>query len=274
MPKKLGQPRRQVIDENAVRFLIGASAILLPLIEILLALPHSLESISASYATTPWPRNFFVGFNFAIGTFMLTYNGQEKWESRLAKIGAVAAFVVALVPGKYQSGEFLIGWLPSNTHVVATLILFGVLIGFCRIFHRRASRKLLDHPDSRPLAKRMRSYVVFGLGMMVSVTLFVAHAWLDKTDQWHLLLIGETVGLVSFGLAWLTAAKFIFASKDERTRLFAIRRREDGTEIEVLPSAEVDGPAPPSALAKPEEQGWRQAVDAEHARVIPVRDSR
>jgi hypothetical protein len=252
MQKKLGEPRRPVINENAVRFLIGASAILLPVIEILLALPHWLESISASYAATPWPRNLFVGFNFAIGTFMLAYNGQEKWESRLAKIGALAAFVVAVVPGKYQGGEFLISWLPPYTHVVATLVLFGVLVGFCAIFRRRAGRKLLRHPDRRPLQRRSLSYVVFGIGMMVSLFLFVAHWWLDKTDQdrWHLLLIGETLGLVSFGLAWLTAAKFIFATEDERTRLFAVRHRPEGTEIDVLPSGETDGPkAPPPARA-------------------------
>jgi hypothetical protein len=111
--KKKGDPRRPVIDKNAVKFLIGASAILLPLIEILLACPEWLESISASYVATPWPRNFFVGFNFAIGTFMLAYNGEGKWESRFAKIGAVAAVIVALVPGRYQEGAFLIPWLPS-----------------------------------------------------------------------------------------------------------------------------------------------------------------
>jgi hypothetical protein len=254
MPKKPGEPRRRVIDENAVRFLIGASAILLPVFEILLALPHWLESISASYAATPWPRNLFVGFNFAIGTFMLTYNGQEKWESRLAKIGAVAAYVVALVPGKYQRGAFLIDWLPSDTHVVATLVLFGVLIGFCWIFRRRARSKLEERPHSLALKLRLHSYAAFIVGMVVSVVLFVAHAWLerlDKIDQWHLLLIGETLGLVSFGLAWLMAAKFIFADKHERTHLFAIRHSGKETEIDFLPSGETDCPAPPPAPPAP-----------------------
>lgn len=244
MTRELGLPRRRVIDENAVRFLIGASAILLPVIEFLLALPHWLESVSASYATDPWPRNLFVGFNFAMGTFMLAYNGQGKWESRLAKIGAVAAYVVALVPGKYQNGHFLIHWLPSDTHVVATAVLFAVLIGFCSIFRERAIGKLATQPDSQPLQRRVLSYSVFSGCMLVSIVLFGFHLALEqpnRPDPWHLLLIGEIVGLVSFGLAWLTAAKFIFATEKERTRLFAIRRRDGGTEIDFLPSAEVDG---------------------------------
>lgn len=246
MTKKPGEPRRPVIDQNAVRFLIGASAILLPVIEILLAFPHLLESVSASYATSPWPRNLFVGFNFAMGTFMLTYNGQEKWESRLAKIGAVAAYVVALVPGKYQNGEFLIHWLPSDTHVAATGVLFAVLIGFCSIFRDRAIGKLADSPHSKPLLRRARSYTFFSRCMYVSLALFAVHIWFEYKDQshqgdpWHLLLAGEVLGLFAFGLAWLMAAKFIFATDDERTRLFAIRRHHGGMEIDFLPSAQVD----------------------------------
>ena len=249
-PRKPGDPRRKVIDENAVRFLIGISAILLPLFEILLALPHWLESISASYAEgpSPLPRNLFVAFNFAIGTFMLAYNGEERWESRLAKLGAAAAWVVALVPGRYHHGDFLIKWLPPWTHVAATLVLFGVLFGFCVIFRRRAGRKIEERklegkPESGPLRRRWKAYVWFGIGMTVSTVLFVVHWYLDhppeRVDAWHLLLVGETLGLVSFGLAWLTAAKFIFAAKDERTCLF--RKGVDGS-LDFLPSAETDGP--------------------------------
>ena len=247
-PRKPGEPRRKVIDENAVRFLIGFSAILLPALEIGLACwdGRPLESISASYAVEdpPWARNLFVAFNFAIGTFMLAYNGEEKWESRFAKIGAAAAYIVALVPGRYAEGKHLISWLPSWTHVAATLVLFAVLFAFCVIFRRRAGKKLEDpHKKSRALKRRWVAYVVYGILMMLAALLFAGHWYLEKThttDVWHLLLVGETIGLVAFGLAWLTAAKFIFATQRERTCLVAIRKKDGHTDVDFLPSAETD----------------------------------
>jgi len=237
MTKKLGDPRQRVVDENAIRFLIGASAIVLPLLELVLAFPDWLPSISASYAKDPWPRNLFVGFNFAIGTFLLAYNGQDKWECRLAKAGALAAWVVALVPGKYEGGKYLISWLPSDTHVGATVVLFSVMAGFCAIFRRRAQEKADANPGSTALKARLHSYLVLGLLMLVSSILlgieaYQNHAGID--DSWHLLPIGETLGLASFGLTWLMAAKFIFATATERTRLFTVRRRRGGTEIDFL----------------------------------------
>ena len=74
---KIEKPRHRVINENAIKFLIGASAFALPAIELWLATGRSdpFESLSASYAFNPWARDVFVGMLFAIGAFMATYNG-------------------------------------------------------------------------------------------------------------------------------------------------------------------------------------------------------
>ena len=81
---KIEKPRHRVINENAIKFLIGASAFALPAIELWLATGRSdpFESLSASYAFNPWARDVFVGMLFAIGAFMATYNGcrpSEGW---------------------------------------------------------------------------------------------------------------------------------------------------------------------------------------------------
>jgi hypothetical protein len=185
-PMKIPGPRRRVINENAIKFLIGASAIALPLIELGLAVfsDRSLESISASYAVDPWPRNYLVGFLFAMGTIMLTYNGQGELESWLAKVGGVAAFVVALIPGRYADGHFLIKGLPPELHGAATGVLFVVLIGFCFVFIDRARGK--GTPESR---RRIKLYVACGIGMLVSAGLLAFNAASAKTSP--LLLWGN-----------------------------------------------------------------------------------
>jgi len=258
MKMKIEKPRHRVINENAVKFLIGASAFALPSIEIWLATGRSdpLESLSASYAFNPWARDVFVGMLVAIGAFMATYNGRWATESWLAKIGAVAAFVVALVPGQYAGGVYLIEGLPRQTHVVATVVLFIVLIGFCGIFLVNAWKKRLDQRRHAAIA-RMCVYVLCIVGMLVAFGLLLS-AWKAAPAKSPHLLYGEVTGLFSFGIAWLTASKFLFATSDERLKPLAFRKRPDGTlaSIDVLTSDEMDGIKPQPA---PQGQGSHPA---------------
>ena len=207
----VGAPRRPEIDEYAIKFLIGVIAFSLPLIELALT-GGSITSISASFwFDTLWPRNFFVGFLYCISAFLVAYNGRTALEMWLAKIASIAAFLIAMFPCECKpSGREIIKYV----HVLSATTMFAVLACFCVIFIRRARQK--PHPQAH---WRAMIYAICGVGMVVSIGLFAAKA---LTGVEVFTLWGETAGLVSFGISWLTASKVIpgISGPAERTKLF------------------------------------------------------
>lgn len=196
----IGAPRRPEIDEYTIKFLVGAIALSLPVIELILT-RGSITSISESFWIPDpeiWPRNFFVGFLFAIAAFLLAYNGKSEGEMWLGKAACVSAFGVAMFPcacGR-SAAEIIRG-----AHFWFAAILFVVLGCFCVIFLHRAQAK-----GHREALRRAGIYRLCGLGMVVALVLFVVRAF---TDREALVFWAETLGLVSFGLSWLTASKVL-----------------------------------------------------------------
>ena len=207
----LGAPRRPEIDQYAIKFLIGAIAVSLPLIEFALT-EGSITSISASFWFEPgfWPRNIFVGFLFAIAAFLLAYNGTTETEMWLGKAASLAAAGIAMFP--CACGDPSRQIIP-RVHLICAGVLFLVLTCFCYIFLQRARQK--RHPRAYA---RATIYALCGMGMIVSIGLFVASA--AGGDE-ALVFWGETVGLVSFGISWLTASRVlpVITLPSERERL-------------------------------------------------------
>ena len=195
----IGAPRRPEIDQYAIKFLIGAIAVSLPLIEFALT-NGSITSISASFWFEPgfWPRNIFVGFLFAISAFLLAYNGTTETEMWLGKAASLAAAGIAMFP--CPCGDPSREILP-RVHLISAGVMFLVLACFCYIFLQRARKK--GHPRAYA---RATIYALCGMGMIVSIGLFVASA--VRGDE-VLVFWGETVGLVSFGISWLTASRVL-----------------------------------------------------------------
>ena len=209
----VGAPRRPEIDQYTIKFLIGAIAFSLPWIELALT-GGSITSISASFwfDPGPWPRDVFVGSLFAISAFMVAYNGLSELEMWLAKVASLAALGIALFP--CQCGDVAREIIP-RVHLFSAAALFAVLACFCIIFFRRARAK-----GHRQANWRAVIYSVTGVGMLVSMSLFAYYYAVSRSEQ--LVLWGETLGLVSFGVAWLTASRVIpgITSRSERERLF------------------------------------------------------
>lgn len=209
----IGAPRRPEIDQYAIKFLIGVIAISLPASEYALT-NGAITSISASFWFEPdvWPRNIFVGFLFAISAFLLAYNGRSETEMWLGKAASLAAVCIAMFPcGCGEDSRQII----PRVHGLSAGLMFFVLACFCYIFLRRAWQK--GHTQAR---LRAGIYALCGLGMIVSILLFVAAAF--KVGE-ALVFWGETVGLVSFGISWLTASRVLpgITQPAERVRLFS-----------------------------------------------------
>ena len=208
----IGAPRRPEIDQYTIKFLIGAIAFSLPWIELWLT-RGSIASISASFwydIGGPWPRNIFVGFLFAIAAFMLAYNGRTEAEMWLAKIASLAALGVAMFPcGCGDASHEII----PHVHLISAGALFAVLAWFCYMFYRRARAKKRRQADWRAWI-----YTLSGLGMLAAMALFLAYA---LTKRETLVFWGEAIGLVAFGVSWLTASHVVpgINARDERHSL-------------------------------------------------------
>jgi hypothetical protein len=87
-------------------------------------------------------------------------------------------------------------------HSASAGVMFAVLAWFCWDFIERAKPKLHD-ARHQAAARRIVMYRACGLGMLAAIALFVAHA---VTGQERLVFWGETLGLGSFGVSWLTAS--------------------------------------------------------------------
>lgn len=93
-------------------------------------------------------------------------------------------------------------------------------------FIQRAKTKLND--DRKTAAgRRIVIYKACGVGMVVSIALFVAHA---VTKEERLVFWGETFGLASFGFSWLTASLKLpgITHPSERETLFGFGPNQAG----------------------------------------------
>ena len=208
----IGPPRRPEIDNYTIKFLIGAIALSLPTIEFALT-GGSITSISASFWFEPgvWPRSVLVGFLFAIAAFLLAYNGRSETEMWLAKAASLAAAGIALFP--CGCGDPKREIIP-HVHVLSAGVMFAVLAAFCWIFLSRAWAK--GHPQAKA---RATIYALCGIGMLGAIALLITSS---NRDSEALVFWGETLGLVSFGISWLTASRVIpvITRPSEREKLF------------------------------------------------------
>src|SRR3954449_8525834 len=93
----LSTPRRKEIDHRTMKLIVGVVAISLPGLTNFFA-KAPLASISASYWERGTSQSIFIGFLFAIASFLLAYNGYTRREMILSKIASVASLGIALFP--------------------------------------------------------------------------------------------------------------------------------------------------------------------------------
>lgn len=148
------------INHHALKFMVGLIAISLSnLTEMLSA--EGIASISASCHAGGWWRNIFVGLLFAIGSFLLAYNGTTvPQEAILAKVAAIATFCVAMFPCGCGGEDEIIPYV----HYVSAAVTFVVLAAFCAIFCKRARAKA-----TRKASWRASVYAICGGIIVVSI---------------------------------------------------------------------------------------------------------
>lgn len=195
-----------------MKLIVGVIALSLPALTSSLAV-ESLDSISAAYWDIGgWPRNILVGFLFAIGAFLLSYNGHSAGEMILSKVAAFAAVGVAMFPCKCGGQAEIIPYV----HYASAATMFGILAVFCYVFLQRARSK-----DWLQARIRAVIYASCGLIIVLAMMLMAADYLTENTLSQHInrfTFYAEAAVLVAFGVAWLTASRIVpvITRTDER----------------------------------------------------------
>ena len=203
---------RPEIDNHTMKLIVGVIALSLPLLTSTLSI-NPLDSISAAYWDKGgWPRNIFVGFLFAIGAFLLSYNGHSGKEMVLSKVAAFASIGVAMFPCECNGQAEIIPFV----HYASAAVMFGILAIFCYFFLQHARSKAWMQARIRAVI-----YAVSGLIIVIAMALMAADYLTENALRQHInrfTFYAEAAVLVAFGVAWLTASRIVpvITRTDER----------------------------------------------------------
>ncbi|MBX3625409.1 MAG: hypothetical protein KF892_10385 [Rhizobacter sp.] len=206
------QSQHHEIDHRTIKLLVGVIAITLSWLTSAFA-TTTLTSISAAYYEGGWSMVVFVGFLFAISALMLAYNGYTKVEMVLCKVAALCGVIIAMFPCRCENRDEII----KGLHGGAAIVLFLILAYLCWGFFQRARAK--GYAQAK---RRSWIYAACGIAMLLSIGSLAIETFTQGGMTAHVhnrfVFYGEALGLVAFGVSWLTASRTLpfLTSRDER----------------------------------------------------------
>jgi len=212
----LAAPKRQEVDHRTIKLIVGMVALSLATLTSAFA-ATAIASVSASYYEGGWSQSIFIGFLFAIAAFLLAYNGFTKTEMILSKVASLAALGVALFPCECGTHPALVPYV----HGASAAVMFMILAYFCYAFYKRARKK------GYPQAKfRAAVYVGCGAAIVLSIVSLsfdhFSHGALVQSIP-RFVFYSESVGLIAFGISWLTASRTLPLITREAERFSPLR---------------------------------------------------
>jgi hypothetical protein len=245
-----------------LRLCIGVLGLALPVILRIgsAIFPPDPYSVSAYYYSAE--RNILVASLCVLGTFLLTYQGYDKLDSRITNVCGAATIAVALFPT--SNPGFRPAWVGHVHPVVAGIALAGqalMALQFTRSAPRDRTARWLDdvkhllralafryapgvHGEHGKKLARNRIYSACAWLIIIGVVLALAqNFWPDSVKaetQW--LFWFESLSIASFGFAWLVKGETLLkdaAAPDQTVP-------EEATPTPAVPAdvAAADGAAP------------------------------
>jgi hypothetical protein len=171
------------------------------------------DSMSDYYyaAGAGFTRDAFVGIQYAVGVFLILYQGYGKWENPLLDLAGALLIGVATFPNAQLPG----------LHNLCAVGFFGC-IGIVCI---KCAPETLKYLGNDTLEKRYRiAYRVIGIAMIISVGAAVVLRGVIP----HHIFIAELCGIYCFSAYWFL--KTIETQKSE-VDLHAVRGHLDTTQV-------------------------------------------
>ena len=210
----------QQIDHRLIKLMVGVIAVSLALF-MQLASGVELKSISESYHYRA--RDWFVGLLFAVGVLFVSFTGQSARERKLTILASLCAILVAVAPCECERDASFI----SIFHFPAAAGVFAIMGYFCWRFRRTADSKKDKYPEAK---RRAYVYTACLAGMIVCGLMAIAYAIareaIDAAVPSYVFWL-EAVGLISFGVSWLTASRTIPVITNPRERFHILDGRAE-----------------------------------------------
>lgn len=175
-------------------FGIGFVALLVPVTLPLVGGYDGHYSISYFYHVEE-TRDLFVGLLWAVGVFLILYQGLSRWENLTLSAGGLFLILVAMVPtGTDQCDDTMFSW-----HAAFAVLFFACLFIVAIFFAKRR----LDFILWPPLRARFeRAYNLAGCLMISLPLLAYAVHLLEGGDCGHVIYWIEFAAIVSFSSYW------------------------------------------------------------------------
>lgn len=175
-------------------FGIGVIALLIPVTLPLVGGYDGHFSISFFYHV-PEARNWFVGLLWAVGIFLVLFQGLSRAENIILTAGGIFLILVAMVPtGTDQCSESIFSW-----HAFFAVAFFACLFVVAVFF----SKSRLDYILWPPLRKRFEmAYNVTGCAMIGLPLLAYGVHLVDGRDCGHEIFWIEAAAILAFSSYW------------------------------------------------------------------------
>ena len=250
-----------------LRLCIGVLGVALPFILRIgsAIFPPDPYSVSGYYYSAE--RNILVASLCVLGTFLLTYQGYDKLDSRITNVCGAATIGVALFPT--SNPGFKPTWVGHVHPVVAGIALAGqalMALQFTQSAPRDGTARWLDdvkrllralvfryaqrvYDEHGKKLTRNRIYTACAWLIIIGVVLaLVQNFWPDSVKaetQW--LFWFESLSIASFGFAWLVKGETLFkdvAAPDQAVLIEAIPIQAVPVEAAAAGGAAPDTPFP------------------------------
>lgn len=200
-----------IVSYLTLRRVVGILGISLPFVlsigAFLLFHTGLRGSISSYYHTAM--RDVFVGFLFAIGSFLFAYQGYDRTDNIAGNLACVFAIGVAVFPTTPAGQDESLAI--SNLHQVFAGLFFLTLAFFS--LHLFTKTDPNRSPTRRKL-QRNRIYRACGIAMLACVILIALYDFLPDTIANTLTPTRpvywlESVAIICFGVSWFTKGEAI-----------------------------------------------------------------
>ena len=163
----------------------------------------ALTSISATYYSVAFV--FFIGPLICVGIFFLCYEGYDIHDKVISKITGIAAIMLVLFPCELPGARtwnfvMLPMHITNPIHLISAGIFFACLIVMVGFQFTKTDEGVIQ-PGSRKWRRNILYYTCSGIMAGAIIIGFGGSRFFCFP---HLVFIGETLALESFGLGFLT----------------------------------------------------------------------
>jgi putative copper export protein len=216
MPEKQEKNTTLVFSYLTLRKAIGLLGLALPFVLSLGGFAVFGQELQSSISYYYWTgmRDVFVGTLFAIGFFLLSYQGYERADNIAGNMACVFAVGVALFPTMRSDSAAGLPRVLSIVHFISAAAFFGTLIYFCLVLFTKTKKR------GRPTRQKlMRNRIYRGCGYLMAACILLTFVFFLVPPVYSALAPYspvywlEAIAIIAFGVSWLVKGEAIL--KDE-----------------------------------------------------------